>query len=40
MTEGLIFRDIIIETNGGQQIEAKGFMIYDAKEIVRILSDF
>jgi hypothetical protein len=40
MTEGLIFRDIIIETNGGQQIEAKGFMIYDAKEIVKILSDF
>jgi hypothetical protein len=40
MSEGILFRDIIIETNGGQQIAAKGFLVSDAKQIVKILSDF
>ena len=40
MSEGILFRDITIETNGGQKIEAKGFMTSDAKRIVELLSEF
>jgi hypothetical protein len=38
MSEGLLFRDIIIETNGGHMIKARGFSTMDAKRIVKLLS--
>jgi hypothetical protein len=38
MSEGLLFRDITIETNGGHMIKARGFSVVDAKRIVRLLS--
>jgi hypothetical protein len=38
MSEGILFRDITIETNGGQQIKARGFTTFDAKRIVELLN--
>lgn len=35
---GLLFCDVIIETNGGRIIRAKGFSRSDAEEIVDLLS--
>ena len=35
---GLVFCDVIIETNGGRTIRAKGFTRSDAEEIVDLLS--
>ena len=33
----ILFADVIIETNGGQKIVARGFSRSDAKEISRLL---
>ena len=38
MNAGLLFSDVIIETNGGKTICAKGFTRSDAREIVDLLS--
>jgi len=38
MSAGLIFSDVIIETNGGQITRAEGFSRSDAKRIVEALS--
>ena len=38
MNAGLLFSDVIIETNGGMTIHATGFTRSDAKEIVSLLS--
>ena len=35
---GLLFCDVLIETNGGRIIRAKGFTRTDADRIIRILS--
>lgn len=35
---GLLFCDVLIETNGGRIIRAKGFTRSDADRIIRILS--
>ena len=38
VSNGLMFRDVIIETNGGNTIRAKGFSIFDAQRIAKLLS--
>ena len=38
VSNGLMFRDVIIETNGGNTIRAKGFSIFDAERIAKLLS--
>lgn len=38
LKSGVIFADIIIETNGGQITVINGFTKSDAKQIVRLLS--
>ena len=38
LSAGLLFSDVIIETNGGMTIRAKGFTRSDAREIVELLS--
>lgn len=35
----LLFADVIIETNGGRIIKAKGFSRYDAEEIADLLGN-
>lgn len=35
---GVLFADVIIETNGGLQIRARGFTRSDASSVVRLLS--
>ena len=37
-TAGLLFCDVIIETNGGRTILANGFTRSDAEKIVKLLS--
>lgn len=37
LSKHLLFSDIIIETNGGMVIQAKGFSTYEAEEIVELI---
>ena len=35
---GVFFADVVIETTGGKEIRAKGFVRRDAREIMRLLT--
>ena len=39
VVSGLLFADIIIESNGGKEIRARGLRKRDAREIMVLLSD-